>query len=75
MKRTCNTCGHTQGPFARLFVGDRKTGKYIFTCPIPVKDKEGKPVADAKRKEIAMACNNRRDKRNGTAQTHHTAGS
>ena len=62
MNRVCMSCGSPQGPFAKLFIGDRKTGGYIFTCPMPV-PKEGKPVTDEQRKQAAMACNNRRDKR------------
>lgn len=67
MPRVCATCGNTQGPFSRIFVGFRKTGQWLYTCPVPLKDADGKPIADSKRKEIAAACNNRREKRHGTA--------
>ena len=72
--RTCGNCGNTQGPFDKLFIGNRKTGRWIFTCPVPMKDKDGKRLPDAKRREIAMACTARREKKNGTAQAHHASG-
>lgn len=66
--RVCENCGSPQGPFSRLRIGDRKNGRWVFTCPVPLKDEEGKPMPDSKRKEIAAACTNRREKRNGAAQ-------
>lgn len=68
MTRKCETCGNEQGPFSRLFIGDRKTGRWLFTCPVPLKELDGRPTPDSKRKEIAAACNNRREKRHGAAQ-------
>lgn len=63
--RTCGNCGNTNGPFDRLFIGNRKTGHWVFTCPIPKKDADGRPIPDQKRKEMAAACNNRREKQHG----------
>lgn len=68
-KRVCGTCGSTQGPFDSIFIGYRKTGIYLFTCPITAREADGRPVTEAKRKEIAMACNNRREKNNVHHQT------
>src|SRR6478736_2115284 len=73
--RTCGNCGNTQGPFDKLFIGFRKTGRWVFTCPIPKKDANGKPLTDAQRRELAMACINRREKRNGAAQEVDAGGS
>jgi len=66
-KRVCGTCGNTQGPFSRIFVGFRKTGVWLYTCPVPLKDADGKPIPEATRKAVAAACNNRREKRSATA--------
>lgn len=44
--RTCGNCGNTSGPFDKLFIGNRKTGRWVFTCPIPKKDADGRPLAD-----------------------------
>ena len=63
MNRVCGTCGSKQGPFDREFIGFRKTGVLVFTCKLPVRDAEGKRVPDAKRREAAMVCSNRREKR------------
>jgi hypothetical protein len=59
--RMCG-CGNKQGPFDKLWVGYRKTGRWIFTCPDP-KDK-----TPEKRAEAAKACTERREKRYATAQ-------
>lgn len=67
MHRVCDTCGNKQGPFARYWVGPKLTGKFVFTCPIPLKNAEGKPYSDNERKAFAAACNNRRDKRFASA--------
>jgi hypothetical protein len=37
MTRQCGTCGNTQGPFDRIFVGFRKTGMWLFYCQTPKK--------------------------------------
>jgi hypothetical protein len=65
--RRCQACGNTQGPFDKLFIGHRKTGRWLFTCPVPRKDAEGRPLTDAARRDISAACNNRREK-HGTAE-------
>lgn len=56
--RVCMTCGNTQGPFAKEYVGDRKTGQWIFTC---------KPGADGlpadQRRIPVVECLTRRAKR------------
>ena len=73
--RKCGNCGNPQGPFDTLFIGFRKTGQWVFTCPIPKKDADGKPLTDNARRELAMACTNRREKRNdGAAQASDTQG-
>lgn len=59
--RVCGTCGNTQGPFARLRIGDRKTGRWVFTCP---PGKEGLP-SDQRRAPV-VACLSRRAKRDAT---------
>jgi len=74
-RRVCGNCGNTQSPFDRLFIGNRKTGHWIFTCPVPLKDAEGKRLPDKKRADIAAACTNRREKQNASAQAHHAQGS
>lgn len=68
MTRVCNNCGSRQGKFDRLFVGLPKTGRYIFTCRIPLKDAEGRRTSDKTRFEAAQACNHRRDKKYAAAQ-------
>lgn len=65
--RTCGCCGSKQGPFDREFVGFRKTGVFLFTCKLPVRDADGRRVADSKRREAAMLCSNRREKRYAAA--------
>ena len=55
MPRTCSSCHSTQGPFARTFVGFRRTGKYIFTCK---PDERGD--TPAKRLAPIQACQARR---------------
>lgn len=72
--RACQNCGKTQGPFDKEFVGFRKTGRWIFTCHVPVRYIDGRRIPDAKRAETAKACTDRRSKRDVTAQTHHPAG-
>lgn len=67
--RKCGNCGNPQGPFTRTFVGFPKTGFNLFTCPVPTKDEKGVRIPDAKRREIAMVCNNRREKNFGAAET------
>lgn len=59
--RACQCCGNTQGPFDKVFVGLRRTGRWVFTCHVPVRDAAGKRLPDAKRAEIAAACNKRRE--------------
>lgn len=66
-KRVCGSCGATQGPFARYYFGTEKTGQYLFTCPLPVKDDEGKLVSDAKRRDAALNCTKRREAQLGAA--------
>jgi hypothetical protein len=67
------TCGNTQGPFDTFKVGFvNNTMLDIFTCPIPVKDADGRRVPDAKRREAAMACSNRREKRDAATQANNS---
>jgi hypothetical protein len=61
--RVCGNCGNTQGPFDKTFVGFRKTGRWVFTCKVPVKDANGKPIPGDKRAEMAMECTKRAEKR------------
>lgn len=61
MTRVCENCGNTQGPFARIFVGFRKTGRWLTYCPIPAK---GTPEELTK---MALACTERAEKRHGAA--------
>ena len=65
--RKCGNCGNTQGPFDKIWVGFRKTGRWIFVCKVPMKDAEGKPVRPEKRAELAMECTKRAEKRRGSA--------
>lgn len=62
-RRVCGNCGSTQGPYDRLFVGFRKTGRWIFTCRIPQKDAEGKRTTDKQRLDAVRECNERREKK------------
>lgn len=57
MARVCGNCRTTQGPFARLRVGTRKSGRWVFTCP---PNKAGKTPAE--RVAPVIACNDRRAK-------------
>ena len=61
--RTCGNCGNTQGPFDKVFVGFRKTGRWVFTCRVPLKGPDGKRLPDAKRAELAIACTQRAEQR------------
>lgn len=62
MGRVCGNCGNTQGPFDKYWIGPRKTGQWIFTCPDPT-DK-----SPEERQKALAACMARRDKR--YAATH-----
>jgi hypothetical protein len=60
--RVCGNCGRTQGPFDRYWIGPRKTGHWIFTCPID------KKLTPEKQAEQAKECTARREKRYAAAQ-------
>jgi len=64
-------CGNTQGPFTNFKVGVGKIQTDLFTCPIPLKKPDGKRTPDSERRELAMACNNRREKRDAAAQKNN----
>lgn len=66
-RRICGNCGSLQGPYDRYFVGYRKTGHYIFTCHVPMRDADGKHTTDKVRLAAVRACNDRREKKNATA--------
>lgn len=72
-RRVCGNCGSLQGPYDRLFVGFRKTGHWVFTCKVPMKHPDGTRTTDKQRLAAINACAERRAKRNGPAQTHHSA--
>jgi hypothetical protein len=56
-RRVCGNCGNMQGPYDRLFIGYRKTGRWIFTCKVP-----SRPATDKQRQDAVKACNDRREK-------------
>lgn len=33
MSTVCGNCGWATGPFARIWIGTRKNGRWIITCP------------------------------------------